>query len=239
MAAIARLQSRMSNPASIPETVGIIMDGNRRWAKARGLPTFEGHRAGLAKAKEIIKEAFDSGVKNVILYAFSTENWNRTAEEVSYLMSLFEQAIKDEFKELATENVRVRFIGEITRLPGQLQKVAHELEEETKSATRGTLAIALSYGGRPEIVSAVNSLIQAGHETVSEAEISSALWTHDIPDPDLIIRTSGEYRLSNFLTWQGVYSELHFTDTLWPDFSKEELHRIFDWYAARDRRHGK
>lgn len=225
--------------ASAPKSVGIIMDGNRRWASSKGLPTLEGHRKGLEKSKEIARAAFDAGVTTLYYYAFSTENWNRAPEEVSYLMTLFEQAIQEEFKEFAKEDIRVRFIGDLARLPQKLQKLARELEEKTAGNTRGTLVIALSYGGRLEILSAVNRLIQEGRELISEQELGEALWTSGMPDPDLIIRTSGEKRLSNFLTWQSVYSELAFTDTYWPDFSKEELLQIFEEYAKRERRNGK
>jgi len=215
------------------------MDGNRRWARERGLPTFEGHRKGLENTRMITRAVFDAGVETLYYYAFSTENWHRAPEEVSYLMTLFEQAIKNEFAEISKENIRVRFIGDLARLPTKLQQLAKELEEKTAGNTRGTLAIALSYGGRPEIVHAVNALIKGGHEAVTETDIQNALWTKELPDPDLIIRTSGEKRLSNFLTWQSVYSELFFTNTYWPDFSKEELLKIFEEYSTRERRNGK
>ncbi len=223
----------------VPKSLGIILDGNRRWARAKGLPTFEGHRVGYDNVKTIARAAFDAGVEYVTVYAFSTENWERAKEEVSYLMSLLERAVMSEFEEISKEGVRVRFIGEASRLSATLTTAMRALEEKTKNNSRGTLIVAISYGGRPEIVAAVNKLIQEGREIVSEADISGALWSAGIPDPDLIIRTSGEERLSNFLTWQSVYSELYFTPTFWPDFTKEELLTIFEKYAARERRKGK
>lgn len=215
------------------------MDGNRRWAKERNLPTLEGHRAGLSKLKEATKWAHEAGVKTVYFYAFSTENWNRAPEEVSYLMDLFAKSIKNELNELKKEGVRVRFIGDLSRLAESLRTAALALEEETKANTRGTLVLCLSYGGRLEIVTAANKLLKDGATSVTEENLRGAMWSGDLPDPDLIIRTSGEKRLSNFLMYQVAYSELFFTETKWPDFSKEELLRIFDDYASRERRHGK
>jgi len=224
----------MTNQA---RTIGIIMDGNRRYASSKGLPLLEGHRLGLEKAKEIARAALDAGVTTLYLYAFSTENWSRTPEEVSYLMQLFEQAITKQIRDLAEEKIRVRFIGDLSRLPTKLAKAAHELEETTKDYTRGTLVIALSYGGRSEIVRATNALIEKG-TPVTEEDFQTALWTKDLPDPDLIIRTSGEHRLSGFLTWQSVYSELIFTDTLWPEYTKEEFLSHLEEFSARQRRYG-
>ncbi|HUQ30394.1 MAG TPA: polyprenyl diphosphate synthase [Candidatus Paceibacterota bacterium] len=228
----------MSNP-NVPASIGIIMDGNRRWAKERGVPTLQGHRAGLAKLKEVTRWAFEAGVGTIYYYAFSTENWNRAAEEVSYLIELFSRAIQNEFDELKTEGIRVRFIGDLARFPESLQKAAAKLQEETKENKKGTLALCISYGSRAEVVTAVNSLLVQGLETVTEESLRKALWSGDLPDPDLIIRTSGEKRLSNFLMYQAAYSELAFTDTKWPDFSKEELYAIFEDYASRERRRGK
>ena len=222
-----------------PTSVGIIMDGNRRWAKAQGVSSLEGHRAGLAKAKEIARAAFDAGVTTLYYYAFSTENWQRAPEEVSYLLSLFERAITEEFNEFIRENIRVRFVGDLTRLPSKLKSLAEELEAKTAHHTRATLVIALSYGGRAEIVHAVNTLIQEGRSEVTEADIARTLWSHGLADPELIIRTSGAKRLSNFLTWQSVYSELMFTDTLWPKYTVEEFRRHLAAFAERKRNFGK
>jgi undecaprenyl diphosphate synthase len=221
-----------------PTSIGIIMDGNRRWAKAAGVSSLEGHKAGLAKAKEIAQVAFNAGVTTLYYYAFSTENWKRAPEEVSYLLSLFESAITSEFDEFGKENIQVRFIGDLSRMPSKLASMARDLEEKTASNTRGTLVIALSYGGRSEIVHAVNKLIQEGREVVSEEELGRALWTGNLPNPELIIRTSGEERLSNFLTWQSVYSELIFTETLWPAYTKEEFEGHLAEYRERKRNFG-
>ena len=232
--------------ANGPRTVGIIMDGNRRWRKARGLSTTEGHLAG----KEVLSRLFDDygaiqekwGTENYIFYAFSTENWSRSVEEVAALMGIFEQAF-EEFKKIAERlqkhGLRMRFVGARERFSDKLQKLMQEIEESTAQGTGGTIAFAVSYGGRAEILQAVNQLIEDGQETVTEELLGGKLWTAGIPDPDLIIRTSGEQRLSNFLTWQGVYSELAFTDTLWPDFTTGELEKIFEDYALRERRKGK
>jgi undecaprenyl diphosphate synthase len=225
--------------SNIPTSIGIILDGNRRWARAKGLPTLEGHRRGYTKVREITEAAFEAGVQYVTLYAFSTENWNRDPAEVSYLLSLFEELINLEIEDITKKGIRARFIGDLSRFPAHLASAARALEEKTKDNKKGTVVVALSYGGRPEIVHAVNALLQEGREAVSEEDISKKLWTHDIPDPDLIIRPGGEKRLSNFLTWQSVYSELFFTNTFWPDFSKEELLRILEEFSKRERRHGK
>ena len=226
--------------AILPACVGIIMDGNRRWAKAKGLPTLEGHTAGLTRAKEIIRHAFTRGVGTVVLYAFSTENWNRAPEEVGYLMRLFANALDKEFAELVKEGARIRFIGDLARLPKELRTAAEKSEKENAQNTSGkTLVIALSYGGRAEIVAAANKLIKEGKQEVSEEDVSSALWSAGMPDPDIIIRTSGEKRLSNFLPWQSAYSELFFTTTYWPDFTPEEFDAILAEFAERERRHGK
>lgn len=228
------------NDSSAPRCIGIIMDGNRRWAKERGLPTLVGHTEGLKKTKEILRHAFSRGIDTAILYAFSTENWNRTSEEVGYLMNLFNDAIENEFEELSKEGVHVRFIGDLARLPENLRAAARNLEERSATTAKGkTLVIALSYGGRAEIVAGVNKLLQEGKKEVNAEDVAAALWSSGIPDPDLIIRSGGEKRLSNFLPWQSVYSELFFTDSFWPAFTKEEFDSILEEFAARERRHGK
>jgi undecaprenyl diphosphate synthase len=220
--------------------VGIIMDGNRRWAKARGLQSLEGHTAGFAKAKEIIRHAFSRGVETIILYAFSTENWNRSPTEVGYLMNLFGGALIRDLEELAQEGIRVRFIGDMARLPEKLRASAKKLEEKGSVDPVGkTLVIAISYGGRSEILAAVNKLLGQGKKEVQEEEFTSSLWGAGIRDPDLIIRTGGERRLSGFLTWQSIYSELFFSDSFWPDFTKEEFDSILAEFNQRERRGGK
>lgn len=229
-----------------PKTVALFMDGNRRWAKARGLSTIEGHTAGKDALIHFIdfytrfKEKW--GTENYLFYAFSTENWNRSAEEVMGIMGIFEKALEDFERlmpKLAREQIRIQFIGQRDRLTPHLQKVMQTIEEKTKEHTAGNIALLISYGGRADIVQAVNQVVREGKEVVTEEEISKHLWTSVFPDPDLIIRPGGERRLSNFLTWPGVYSELAFTDTLWPDFNEHELEKIFEDYAARERRRGK
>ncbi len=228
------------NDTSGARCISIIMDGNRRWAKEQGKQSLEGHAAGLKKVKEIVRHAFSRGIDTAILYAFSTENWNRTAEEVGYLMNLFQSAIEKEFEELIQEHIKIRFIGNLARLSEALRVVTKEIEEKSAAIdTKKTLVIALSYGGRPEIVSAVNHLLESGVQRVDEAALSEALWTAGLPDPDIVIRTGGEKRLSNFLPWQTVYSELFFTDTYWPAFTTGELDAILAEFAERERRHGK
>ena len=222
-----------------PRSVGVIMDGNRRWAKAKGLPTSEGHLRGFEHIRELISWCKDASVEEIILYAFSSENWHRSEEEVRYLMDIFEHSFSDTLERISEEGVRVRFIGEIARFSGGLQEKMRRLEEESAQGTAGTLAIALSYGGRPEILATVNRLLKEGKTEVNEQGFRDAMWSAGLLDPDLILRTGGEQRLSNFLTWQSAYSELFFLDTLWPDFSKEEFDAVLEEYATRDRRHGK
>lgn len=220
-------------------TVGIIMDGNRRWAKGRGLPTLEGHRVGLnEKLRDVLLWCKEFGVANVMVYAFSTENWNRTKEEVIYLMDLFRCMITEMVAESLEKDTRLIFIGERDRLDKDIITMMEDAEEDTRKCASFTLGIALSYGGRTEIIDAIHRIPKERIDTITEEEFSTMLWTHDIPDPDLIIRTSGEERLSNFLPWQSAYSELFFVKTLWPDFTREEFKRILDEYAKRQRRFG-
>ena len=226
------------NLESIPKCIGIILDGNRRWAKAKGLPTLEGHRKGYEKVKDVMNWAKEAGVPFVIAYAFSTENWKRVPEEVSYLLGLFRETLTTKLEELRREGFKVRCIGDLSRFSPELQELMHAAEEKTKSCTGPTLVLALSYGGRAEILQAAERVAQDGRQKLSEADFSSYLWTHDIPDPDLIIRTGGEKRLSGFLTWQSVYSELFFIDTYLPDFSKQEFQAILAEFGTRERRMG-
>ena len=227
-----------STESVVPVCVGIILDGNRRWAEERGLPKLEGHRAGREKVKEAIRFVRASGVAHLVVYAFSTENWNRAEEEVGYLMDIFDNALQKELGELGKEGVRVCFVGQRERFTPELQKAMIATEEQTKKNETFTLWVCLSYGGRAEIVAAARALVAIGKE-ITEENISNHLWTAGMPDPDIIIRTSGEQRLSGFLTWQSVYSELFFTDTKWPAFSEEEFKTILAEYADRERRHGK
>lgn len=222
-----------------PTSIGIILDGNRRWAKEHDVASLEGHKRGSETVKNIISWAHDAGVKEVVLYAFSTENWNRSPEEISYLMQMFEGACDEWTVEMKKRNAQVRFIGERSRLSASLREKMEETERETQNGTNGILWIAISYGGRAEILAGVNQLLKSGADTVSEEEFSKILWSSGMTSPDLIIRTGGEKRLSNFLTWQSVYSELFFTDTKLPDLSKEEFLSILQEYTERERRHGK
>ncbi len=222
-----------------PQCIGIILDGNRRWAKAKGLPAFEGHRRGFNKVKDIMNWAKEARVPFVVAYTFSTENWQRSPEEVSYLMGLFKETLTLKLEELKQEGLRVRCIGDLARFSPKLQTLMRKAEQETASLPGPTLVLALSYGGRAEILQAIESVAREDKTTITEAEFSSYLWTKDIPDPDLIIRTGGERRLSGFLTWQSVYSELFFLDTFLPDFSKDEFQAILTEFGKRERRMGR
>ena len=215
------------------------MDGNRRWARAHGKLPMEGHAAGYDKLKHMLRWAEEADISYVILYAFSSENWNRTPEEVSYLMKLLIRACRDEVEEFKKENARIRVIGERNRLSEDVREAIEYAEEETKHCTGATLVLAVSYGGREELVEAARKLADYPPEEITKETLTASLWTAGMPDPDLIIRTSGEKRLSGFLLWQAAYSELFFTETLWPDFSKEEFLEILKTYADRERRFGK
>ncbi len=227
-----------ANHLLIPRSIGIIMDGNRRWAKGKGLPTLEGHRVGYEKLRDVLLWSKEFGVANVMVYAFSTENWNRTKEEVSYLMDLFRYIITEMVTESLKKDTRLIFLGERSRLDTDIIAMMNDAEERTRHCSSLTLGIALSYGGRTEIIDAIRRIPKDRLVTLTEEEFAALLWTHEIPDPDLVIRTSGEERLSNFLTWQSAYSELFFVKTLWPDFTREDFKRILDEYAKRQRRFG-
>ena len=234
---------KKENSVSIPvadgrlKSVGIIMDGNGRWAQARGLSRSEGHKAGAKVIKEVIQTLSDLGVDHVTLYAFSTENWKRPKEEVDGIMNLLYAYLR-RMNELKEEyNLSVRFIGDKSPLPERLRKKCLELEEKSKNYSR-ILNIALNYGGRDEIVRAVNEAIKAGCDPVTEADIQRHLYTCDSPDPDLIIRTGGDLRISNFMIWQSAYSELYVTDTLWPDFGREAVIKATEEFYKRKRRFG-
>ena len=222
-----------------PACVGIILDGNRRWAKKRGLSQLIGHREGLLNTyKMIAKHAQKRGVRHLVVYMFSTENWNRSEEEVAYLMDLFRESAKEHIKELLAENIRVRFIGQRERFAPDLQKLMDTVEADSAEKTGMTAWIALSYGGRAEIIAAAQVLAKQSLP-ITEESLRKHMWSADMPDPDIIVRTSGEKRLSGFLLWQSTYSELFFTDTLWPDFTKEEFDAILAEFALRERRNGK
>jgi undecaprenyl diphosphate synthase len=221
-----------------PKTVGIILDGNRRWAKERGMPTLEGHRRGMNNIEPVVLALRDRGVEHVPVFAFSTENWNRSETEVTYLMQLFEEAIKDKLSKLNEEGVAVRFVGQRERFAQKLQIAMRDVEAKNSKTPRTTLWVCLSYGGRAEVVEAAQALVRKGSE-ITEESIATHLWTADMPDADIIIRTSGEHRLSNFLLWKSAYAELFFPDVFWPDFSEKDIDTIFAEFATRERRHGK
>lgn len=228
----------MSEAPSAPACVGIIMDGNRRWARARGLPAFAGHSEGYTKLQEVMRWAREAGIPHVVAYAFSTENWQRSAEEVGYMLKLFRSILESETQKMVDERVRVRFIGDRSRFDKDLQEMMGKLEAETAKAYDVTLHLLMSYGGRAEIVAAARSAAAQGEE-ITEDTFAQKLWTAEMPDPDIVIRTGGEKRLSNFLPWQSVYSELFFTDTLWPALTREEFNTILVEFASRERRRGK
>ena len=224
----------------LPRHVGVIMDGNGRWAEMRGLPRFEGHRRGAERAREVIKASNSLGIEYLTLYIFSLENWQRPPGEVTMLMRLLERYLGNELQELLRDGIRFRAAGELWRLPDNIQSLLMRAEQDTVSNTGLTLVASLSYGGRNEIVRAARKAVAAGMkpEDLTEESFADLLDTAGIPDPDLVIRTSGEMRLSNFLTWQTAYSELYFTPVHWPDFTAEEFERALTSYTARDRRFG-
>lgn len=226
---------------AIPRHIGIIMDGNGRWAEMRGLPRFEGHKRGVQRVKEITEAASGIGVEVLSLYAFSIENWMRPKDEVSMIMGLLEESLKGEFLNFIKEGIRFRVIGNRDKLPENIKSIIEGVEQATEKNNRLILQCAISYGGRDEIIRAMRKAINKGliPEEITEDRISELLDTAGTPDPDLIIRTSGEQRLSNFLLWQSAYSEFYFTSTLWPDFTKEELLEAIHEYQMRDRRFGK
>ncbi len=224
----------------IPNHVAIIMDGNGRWAKKRGLPRLAGHRAGTKNVRRVIKCFGDYEVKHFTLFAFSTENWSRPRREVQGLMRIMEEVIDRETIDLHKDGVRLLHLGHLDGLSEKLQQKVQYAIELTKHNTRGTLCIAFNYGGRAEIVDAVRRILRDGipPDNIDEALISRYLYTTGLPDPDLIIRTGGEMRLSNFLLWQTAYSEYYATPTLWPDFGPEEIERALIAYSERERRFG-
>lgn len=231
-------------PRKVPRHVAIIMDGNGRWAAERGRPRSFGHHRGAERVREIVRAASDFGIGVLTIYAFSTENWRRPHYEVRVLMSLFRRYIVREVDGLDADNVKVTFIGQRTALPGNLRNLMGMMEERTAGNTGMHLQIAISYGSRAEITEGVRALARAvaagalDPEVIGEAEISGALYTAGVPDPDLVIRTSGEQRVSNFLLWQAAYAEFVFVDECWPDFSPDRLAEVIDRFGQRERRFG-
>jgi undecaprenyl diphosphate synthase len=234
----------MTIPRLVPRCVGFIMDGNRRWAEATGQDRFAGHAAGFETFKQVVGWVRDAGIEHAVFYAFSTENWKRSEGEVAALLTLFEQALREQSQKTEAdlskhndEGVRVRFIGQREDFSLTLQALMAELETRSAGFTRTTVWIALSYGGRAELIAATNAAVRAGKD-VTEASFRSLLWSSDLPDVDLLIRTSGEKRISNFLPWQLSYAEFLFTPTFWPAFTKAEFDRMLEEFAARERRCG-
>ncbi len=226
------------DPARLPRHVAIIMDGNGRWAKARGLPRVAGHKAGVDTVREIVRAATDLGVRALTLYSFSTENWLRPVEEVGELMKLLSWALNKETLELDKSRVRLGAIGRLEALPKAVQTELAKAIDRLKDNGGLRLTLALNYGGRQEIIDAANRALAAGAATLDEEAIARHLYTADLPELDLMIRTSGEMRLSNFLLWQTAYAELYVTPTLWPDFRKEHLVAALEDFQGRDRRFG-
>ncbi len=233
-------EEKPSLPPNIPRHIAIIMDGNGRWALARGLPRLAGHRAGTDNLRRVVEACVEFGVKYLTLYAFSTENWGRPIEEVRGLMRILEDVIDRELKNLHKNGVQIRHIGRLDRIRPSLQRKVHQAVETTKENDRLVLNVAFNYGGRDEIVCAIQRIIADNipPEKVTVELVNQYLFTAGVPDPDLIIRTSGELRGSNFLIWQGAYAEWYFTPTFWPDFGKEELLEAIWEYSRRNRRFG-
>ena len=240
-----KIQEELQNVGSIPEHIAIIMDGNGRWAQKKGNIRLHGHKAGVESVRDVTESCAQLGVKYLTLYAFSTENWNRPSAEVNGLMKLLVQALRDEADRLRENDIKLVTIGQIERLPDKCQRQLLEVKNMTKDNSRMQLCLALSYSGRWDITEAVKHIaqdVQTGildPDRINDELISSYLSTASIPDPDLIIRTSGEYRISNFLLWQLAYSELYITETYWPDFRRDELYDGIRSFQKRDRRYGK
>ena len=237
---ILRREGPAVEPGEVPRSVAIILDGNGRWAEARGLPVEAGHREGTRALRRTVEAAIDLGIDSLTVYAFSTENWLRPPAEVDSLMEIFRETIDRELPDLAEQGVRTRFIGRRDRASEELRGRMAALEHETANRSRLQLWIAFDYGGRAELADAARGMIAAGigADEVDEDVLAVYLYAPDMPDPDLVIRTSGEQRISNFLLWQLAYSELVFVDTLWPDFGEDDLRRAVAAYAVRRRRFG-
>ena len=223
----------------LPRHIAIIMDGNGRWAKKRLLPRTAGHKVGLDTFVDTVDACSDLGIECLTVYAFSTENWNREQTEVEALMKLMSSGIKKYEPEMVRKNIRLKLVGDIDRFENQYRDALRGVEQRLSQNTGMLLCICLSYGGRQEIVYAVNRLLEQGKTNITAEDISANLYTAGVPDPDLVVRTSGEYRISNFLLWQSAYAEYYFTDVYWPDFDKNELQKALDSYAQRERRFGR
>lgn len=231
----------MTSNNAVPRHIAIVMDGNRRWARSRRLPAIAGHRQGVETVRRTVKAARDRGVEFVTLYSFSTENWKRDADEVGGLMRLLEETIRRETPTLVKDGVRLRIIGRLAELSGGVRQAMDDAARATDAGRNGTMTIAFNYGGRAEIVDAVKRLVADGvpADQIDEAAIAARLYAPQHPDPDLLIRTGGELRVSNFLLWEVAYAEMWATDVLWPDFAVEHLDAALASYAARERRFGR
>lgn len=239
------IQSELKKSGEIPTHIAIIMDGNGRWAKRRGLPRVAGHNRGVESVRDIVRACSQLGVKYLTLYTFSTENWRRPKEEVSMLMRLLLKCLRDETDELHQNNIKITMIGDINSLPAEVQKELIDAREKTKENKKMVLNLALSYSGRLEIINAVKEIIKAvstkkiNPDLINEQTVSEHLMTKNMPDPDLVIRTSGEFRVSNFLLWQIAYSEFYISEVLWPDFRRNHLYEAIRSFQKRERRFGK
>lgn len=224
----------------IPTHLGFILDGNRRWARQHSLPEFDGHLAGYNALKEVLRSCYDMGIQYVSIYAFSTENWQREGKEVSHLMRLVLHAISADLKELMRNRVRVRFLGRTDRLSAKILKGIDKAEGATRHFTQGTLCICFNYGGQQEIVDATRRCVEDGlqPDEITEEALAARLYTPDVPPVDMVVRTSGEQRLSNFMMWRTAYSELYFIDKYWPDMTKQDVKAIIEEYSRRARRFG-
>ncbi len=226
--------------APLPSHIGIIMDGNGRWAKSRNLPRSNGHLEGLKTAKKIVKAASDQGIKFLTLYTFSTENWKRASEEVGYLMGLIQKYLIAELDFYRQNRIRIKHCGDLSGLPPDIVDSIRRVAADTAGYSGLTVILAINYGGRDEIVRAVRKMVSSGlaDQNITEAEIAARMDNPDVPDPDLIIRTASEYRISNFLLWEAAYAEYYFSDKLWPDWESEDLADAIRNYSERDRRFG-
>ncbi len=228
----------MQDIIKIPHHIGFIMDGNGRWAKQRSLPRTQGHIKGADNVEKVVNYCFTKGVKVVSLYAFSTENWQRPVEEVNKIFSILENFLNKYVKSLVKNQIRLIFSGDLSKLSPKLKELCEKRVEETKSFDKGIVNIALNYGGRQEILKACNELLKEGKQNVTFKEFEEKLYTNGLPDMDLVVRTSGEQRLSNFFLYQASYAELYFTNCLWPDFDQNEIDKALEWYNNRNRRFG-
>ncbi len=224
---------------NLPEHIGIIMDGNGRWAKKRGLPRTLGHKAGIESVEKIVNTLIElNKIKIVTFFAFSTENWKRSEQEINGIFDLIRDYLKQEHDNFYDKNVKVMSIGDLSKFPQDLVEELEKVKEKTKNNTGLVLNLALNYGGRDDITQAINTLIQQGKTIITKEDISANLYTKELPDPDFVIRTSGEERVSNFMIYQMAYSELYFTKVLWPDFNEKELYKALLNYQKRERRFG-